>query len=279
MHFRAHVWRIATRPTLCLIFWDPPAGTPAASLGGVRPKLISALRRSFKVVAEIVVGLWLLYVIAVNGFFLLGGVEWLTAATDDVKISFRFAWTLWPGSFHATKLRVRGQDHNVQWLLELDQADATVRMSELLQKRFHATKVRGEGASFRFRHRVSPDRLRDPSTQLLPPIAGFEDPPVLRPPPPPTDPTALWTVHLEDVDVPVRELWFQQFRYDGPARARGRFRLRPALHLWVGPASLDLGGGKLRVGSARVADAFSGHIDCRVDPFDTRVPVGRQVFR
>ena len=78
----------------------------------------------------------------------------------------------------------------------------------------------------------------------LPQIPEFRGPAVFEswvPEPPLTDEEYnLWTVHLEGVDVGVREAWVQQFRYVGDGRARGKFRLRAARSLWVGPASLEL---------------------------------------
>jgi hypothetical protein len=89
----------------------------------------------------------------------------------------------------------------------------------------------------------------------------------------------LWTIHLEGVNVGVRELWVQFARFRGAAVAKGAFRLRPARHLWVGPASLEISGGNLSVGSEALASELRGSIECAVHPFDVRIPVGNEVFR
>jgi hypothetical protein len=89
----------------------------------------------------------------------------------------------------------------------------------------------------------------------------------------------LWTIHLENVDVGLRELWIQQFRYVGSGRASGAFRLRPARTLWVGPASLELSPGQLTAGGQEISPGLAGHVDCVVHPFDVRKPEGLAVLR
>ena len=76
----------------------------------------------------------------------------------------------------------------------------------------------------------------------------------------------------------VRELWSQQFRYQGSGRVRGAFRLRPAKHLWVGPAVLELDQGSLSVGGGALLMDLHARIDCTVLPFHVDVPVGMEVF-
>ena len=65
-------------------------------------------------------------------------------------------------------------------------------------------------------------------------------------PPPPLDEENynLWTIHVEDVDVEVREVWAQMMRYEGDAHVVGAFRLRPAKRVWVGPADLEFRDGR-----------------------------------
>jgi len=86
-------------------------------------------------------------------------------------------------------------------------------------------------------------------------------------------------VHIENVDVGVQELWAQMVRYQGEARVRGAFQLRPALNLWVGPAELRFDAGTVSAGSAEVLRDFRGSLTCTVDPFDVRTVVGMQPFQ
>lgn len=235
-------------------------------------------------VVGVVFGVEALYVVAANLALAFGGVQAAFASSGDVKADFTRAWSVWPGVIHVENLKVTIQDHNIQSLIGLDRAVVTVRLRELPKKVFHATRLRGTGVFFRFRNRVQPEDAGRPYVAALPPIPGMENPPVFEarvpPPPIPDAKYDLWTVHIEDVDVGVRELWVQQFRYLGKARARGKFELKPARHLWVGPeAVLDLSPGRLLVGpSTPFLDRFRGRITCTVHWFDVRIPSGREVL-
>jgi hypothetical protein len=117
----------------------------------------------------------------------------------------------------------------------------------------------------------------------LPPIPEFEDPPLrcADAPIPPLDEAHynLWTVHMEDVDVGATELWTQMFRYEGEARIRGAFRLRPAKRLWVGPAEATLTNGKLSTGPHDVLRGMEGTLTVKVDDFDTEPVHGMEPFK
>jgi hypothetical protein len=223
------------------------------------------------------------YVVAANAFLSLGGVQAMFDSTDQVKVDFRRAWSFWPGHVHAEGLRVTMQDRNVQFVLQIPSADVVVQLAELSRRTFHATSVRASGIVFRFRHRIQPESASLPYVAAYPPIPGFEDPPLREsgPPPPPLDEANydLWTVHVEDVNAGVNDLWAQMFRYVGEARVRGAFRLRPAKRLWVGPAELDFSGGTITTGGFDVLHDVTGKLSCTVDDFDTETSVGLEPFR
>jgi hypothetical protein len=232
--------------------------------------------------AMAVVGMGSIYPIAANLFLALGGVELMLASTDQIQVEFRSAWSLWPGFIHANGVRIHFQDRNVQMLLEVPRVEIAVRLWELGQRRIHATRVRATGVVLRFRHRIQPESAGLPYVAAFPPVPPFDDPALFEagPPAPPLDESHynLWTVQMEDVDVRVSELWAQMFRYQGEARARGAFRLRPAKRLWVGPAELDLLGGRLSTGPHEVLRAMEGTVTCKVDDFDVEPVHGMEPF-
>jgi hypothetical protein len=235
-----------------------------------------------KIAAAFLVSVAAVYLLAANLFLNLWfGV--LFAGTNSINVTLGRAWTLWPGDVHVRDVRVTFQDHNLQWSLDIARANVGLKLLPLVRQTFHATRVHGEGTVFRMRHRVEPWSLDQPAVAALTQIPEFPGPAVFEsrvPEPPLTDEEYnLWTVHLEGVDVGVREAWVQQFRYVGQGRARGKFRLRAARSLWVGPASLELEPGRLTAGSFVVSPALAGRVDCTVHPFDVRVPEGRAVFR
>lgn len=242
-----------------------------------------AAHRVVRGIVLVLVGLFAGYVTLANGFLMLGGIRLLTKGTNSVAIRFDSAWSLWPGVVHARGLAVTIQDHNVQSSMVFERADISLRMLELPRRVFHATRLRGSGLRFRFRHRVMPESASLPAVKALPPIEGFEDPPVfeaLAPEPPiPDDHYTLWTVELDDVDVHANEIWIEQFRYLKHARATGTFRLKPARRLWVGPAALTLDSGRVMTNGRDALADFGGRIECTVRSFDVRDASGLEVMR
>lgn len=251
-------------------------GTACAVRDGVRHKWWFRVIR-FALVTLVTAELG--YVATANAWLNWGGVQHALRATDDIRVTFRSAWTLWPGRVHVNEARILFQDHNLEWSLDAPRLDAELALIPLLSKTLHATRVRGEGLVFRVRLRVVAADAELASTLALPPIPEFRTPalvPAYVPAPPRTD---LWRVHAEDVDVGVVEIWAQQLRYQGVARAGGAFRLHAGQSLVVGPASMDLRSGQLRAGNRLLAGSLSGHVTCVVHPFFVNVPVGREVFR
>lgn len=247
-----------------------------------RPSRARRIRQILKWAFGALLGVYVLYVVAVNAF-LNFGFYLLFEGTNSVNATLGRALSFWPGTAHVRDARIVFQDKNLQWTLDIPSATVDVDLIAFTQRTFHATRVRGEGAAFRMRHRVDPWSLKDPTMAALTQIPEFPGPAVFEatvPEAPLTEATYnLWTVHLEDVDVGVSEAWVQHFRYVGGGRAKGKFRLRPARTLWVGPASLDLDGGRFTAGNHVISPKLSGRIDVVVEPFDVQVPTGLEVFR
>lgn len=234
-------------------------------------------------IAFAALALELLYVLAAAWFLNFDGLALAFAGTNQVNAKVGSGWSVIPGRAHVRNVRVTFQDKNLQFVITAERVSLVVHMSELLEHRFHGSHVHGEGLSFRMRHRVDPWSKNDPAVGTFPPIPEFAAPAVFEAfvpePPIPDDKYNLWTIHLDDVDVGVSEVWAQAFRYQGKGRAKGKFQLKPARELWVGPASLELEPGLLSAGGYRVAPGFHGRIDCIVYPFDVRPPVGMEPFR
>jgi hypothetical protein len=241
-----------------------------------------AERRSLRVLVVVLLVLVLAYPVVANVFLAIGGVQKAFEGNKTVQVDFRRAWSFWPGRVHVSDIHITMQDRNVQFELEIPSVDVTVRLGDLFDRTFHATRVRGSGVVFHFRHRISPASAGEPFVRDLPSIPGFEDPPLLEPGEPPAPPDEahfrLWTVQLENVDVEVRDLWIQMFRYQGKGRAIGAFRLRPTQRIWVGPAELRLERGRIDRGAREMADVIDGFVSCKVEDFDVQAVRGLDVF-
>jgi hypothetical protein len=229
---------------------------------------------------------WLLYVLAANVVLSPWAMAKIFESSIEIKLDRARAWSVWPGVVHARDVRLRMQDHNIEWVLEMKSAVLTLSLVDLIAHRtIHATRVRGDGAVFRFRSRVILTETGSPTVAGYPPVPPYDDPPVapayVASPPIPEAQYNLWTLFIEDVDVGVREAWLHEVRYvvdSVESRARGAFRLRPAKHLWVGPASLDLAPGELTIRGERLVAGATGRVDCTVTPFDVYEPRGKEVF-
>jgi len=258
-------------------------GSPSRAENSAASPALRRLRQLLKLVVFLLLGVELLYVIAANVFLNFKLLPLAFKSTNQVQATVSGGWTIIPERVHARNVRFTFQDHNLQFVINVDRAFLVVHLTELLHHTFHASHLRGDGVSFRMRHRVDPWSKHEPAVGAFAPIPEFPGPAVFEayvPEPPIPDATYnLWTIHLDDVDIGVKEAWVQAFRYQGRGRARGQFALKPARHLWVGPASLDLEPGLLSAGAYRVAPGLHGHIECVVHPFDVRVPQGMAVFR
>lgn len=226
-------------------------------------------------------GLELTYVLLAN--VILGTKRldaWVTGASPGLSLKVASGWTLWPGRVHVKRVELHFEDHNIQFAVSLDSAVVDIRLWQLPLKTFHLTRVRAEGVHYLFRHKVANTEGIERRLALYPKIAGFSDPPLFKEPkrPPLTDAEYdLWTVHLENVDAGVKELWFLEYRFTGKGRAKGGFRLKPERDARTDACSLTLDGA-LRVGEQTVASRLSGRIEATLDRHDPRQIKGAQIF-
>ncbi|MEI9935852.1 MAG: hypothetical protein WDO69_01380 [Pseudomonadota bacterium] len=228
-------------------------------------------------------GLELVYLVGANSFLNLGLLPLAFDSTNQVRATVSGGWSILPGHVHVRNARFTFQDHNLEFSIDMASGFMVLHLGELARHTVHASHLRGEGVVYRMRHRVDPWSKHEPAVGTFPPIPEYPAPAVFEayvPEPPISDADYnLWTVHFDDVDVRVSEVWVQAFRYQGKGRARGQFQLKPARTLWVGPASLDLDPGLLSAGAYRVAPGLHGRIDCIVHRFDVLPVQGMEPLR
>jgi hypothetical protein len=220
-----------------------------------------------RVLCVVAVG-WAVYLVAMNSLLRTRLLRnFVSSHTDALHIEYSSAWSILPSRIEARDLRIRGHDDNVEWILVLDRAAFEVTFADLVQKRFHARDVHGDGLSLRLRRRrpsFSPQ-----VAAALPPVPGRSDPPYSPPPsPPPTDAEYhLWSVWLEGVVADhVREVWIDTMRISGDMRVTGRWFFKPLRWLEIGPASVEAprldiawGGGQTLVSGATVSAVVTVH--------------------
>ena len=156
--------------------------------------------------------------LSIAGLYLLAGnvlllTPLLRKATnlkpEEFFLEYDRAYTLFPGNAHVKGLKLRFQDGNIQFRVTLDEVTVQIALFDLILQKFHATRVRGTGVSWRMIHKVMQIEGAEKRVAAFPVIEGFEGPPVQVPPPPgpPSSGDGLWSVRLDNVDVEVREVW------------------------------------------------------------------------
>jgi hypothetical protein len=205
------------------------------------------------------------------------------ASAEGFHLSYGRAYTLWPGRVQISDFALRVEDYNVQFEIAFDRAQVDISLSDLLVKRFRATRLEAQGTRFRMRHKllvVGDDAER---VAAYPPIQGFADPPYyvgVRPPSVSDEEAGeLWEVKVENVAADVNELWVMEYRFRGKAAVAGSFVVRPTRWVQVLPATLQLESGRLTLGDHVVAEQVRGSIDCRVPNYQIQATEGLEVMR
>ncbi len=206
---------------------------------------------------------YLSYLVLINVALNTGLVARIVnAAQQDMVLSVESGWSAWPLHLHLRNVRLRFEDANVQFSLHAARVETDIDVLAAADKTFHAYRVRAEGGSFWFRHKLDDIEGNARRVAAFPVIAGY-DPVPLRVPwtPPDTATEDLWVIRLDDVQAETLELWMMEFRFLGAARVSGSFELAPRRHLWIEDAQITFERGKLDLGEVEViAQEFTGQI-------------------
>jgi hypothetical protein len=225
--------------------------------------------------------------LAVGNWMLRSGVDrWLNRRPERFLIHYDAAWTVWPGVVHVRGFQIRGQTPSVQWWGSVDRGILWVRLWDLQDREFIAGPVQGEGVSFRLRRRADAPRKRTVTRRgLEPPIPGLSNPPARRPEElyprsPPRRRRDPWHIRLADITFDgVREIWLEEYRFAGKARAAGGFDLRLRRSFELDPTRLDVASGDLLLGERPILAAARGKIQGRIEPFSPAEHRGWDVLR
>jgi hypothetical protein len=191
---------------------------------------------------------------------------------EELFIDWDEAVSTWPGRVTVKNLSIRGSDPNVQWIVTLPEASLRYALGPLLRRTFVVTELRPKSVQFRIRQKLPPERVSDARVRALPPIPGFGDPPLrvegqVLPPPPPNP----FTIEVQDVATDAfDDIWFDGCRYRGPAKLRGRFRLKPGNRAQIGPASVVFDGGGVAVGETPAVKELSGTLEATFAEWDVQ---------
>jgi hypothetical protein len=271
-----------------------PLKTMAAAASTRWGSIVGTVRRGFSRrprwvrLAMIVLATLLGVELAVNLALNLGVSQPLLARLISVeprslRVDYRRAWSYWPALVFVRNVRVRVSDASLQWQVEVDEARVSIDLTALFRREFHVTELRAQGIGFRLRQKLDARAATESRVAPLPPIWGFEGPPLREAGPPAPDPTDaqydLWSIRIEKVDGRAKQIWVDEFHFEGDVHVTGAFFVRPKRQVWVGPANATFLAGSVFIGKEKLLDGTSGAIDCTVPPFDPRPPVGMEAFR
>jgi hypothetical protein len=238
------------------------------------------------IAAAAVAGLQLLYLVAVNVALKIAPRRYMTGHHEQLYLEWDHAWSPWYGRFYVRGFHLRFQDpDDVQLDLAVDRANADLSLASLIRRRITFRRIRAEGAAFRMVTKVSPEAAK----RLPKRVAAF--PRIQQPGFSPVkegggprqltqaDVDKLWRIELRDTVGALREIWFDEYRYQGPARVRGELVFEPHQSITVAPTSLRLDGGTLSAGGDVLASVVSAAIDASIPPTSDLRERPRRVIR
>lgn len=217
----------------------------------------------------------------------------LNGRSERMRIDYTAAWMLVPGQVRVYGLSIRNQGVGDQWLITADRATGLISLDQLRERRFHASEIRAEGVSLRYRLRLDAptrpgsekepvpnegeegeegevDVEAEPDTTMEPPIPGLVNPP--NPNPDLMYPRAVnpWLITLDDIQADVGEIWVGDYRLLGDADATVKLSSKgPFLDL---EGELSIGGMGANIGDMPVARDVTGKISLLVDGMDPSDP-------
>ncbi len=212
---------------------------------------------------------------------------WVNRHPEKIRFDWSSARSYWPGDLRVQGFQIRVILLTVQWSLSLERARAQVDFPALLDQRFLGRGLVAEGVVLHVRRLLASDGFRRKEA-VVAPIPGVEFTPrpldtevkailaaQVRPPP-----KRIWGVELPQAQAfGMREIWIDEYCYRGAAAAQGSLFLRPREQLDVRFTSLRAGPGEVKLGTQKVLNVRSAHLELGFPRVDTTVYRGSEVWQ
>ncbi len=211
--------------------------------------------------------------------------EWINRRPERMLIQYESARTFWPGIVHVEGFRIRSQTRTVQWWAAADRGVISIHLWNLNDREFITDFIKAEGVSFRLRRRAdSPRKVTITRKWLEPAIPGFSNPPAPAPeklyPPRPGKRRPPWHIRLAGMELEdVREIWIEEYRFGGQARAAGGFDLRVRERFELGASRLEVARGTVYLGGRPVLTGAKGRLSTEIERYSPARHRGWDVFR
>ncbi|MHB8873472.1 MAG: hypothetical protein ACYC8T_07265 [Myxococcaceae bacterium] len=193
-------------------------------------------------------GLCALWVVGVNA--LLASplpLRLLNGQPDSVQFQYTRARSYVPFVIHLEGFQLRVQDPAVQLHVTAERVSAFISPWTLARRHFRATGVRGEGLTVRLRRR--PQALAKTAPDL----------------------SKVFTVELLGLHLDhLREVWIDEYHFEGDVEVRGGFQLEPLQSLRLDRARLHVLRGAIRLRGGPLARLSEGTAEADLRQTDLR---------
>lgn len=232
----------------------------------------------------IALGMWALYLVVANWVLSSWLEHRLSRQPETQRLELGSAWTIWPGRVHVRGFRFRHAEEDLQLELGFERATLDVELFSLAERVLHVRSLDADGTTFRFRRLLDDPGAQPLRVRALPTFDGLPVEPRAQAEEEEDggDPSRLWSLRIEGIEASVRELWVDEFRYEGSGRITGAFWFAPDRELEIYDSRVTLGPAPLGFGRIEpIAQRIQGTIEGRVRRLDVSddAPGGWGVFR
>ncbi|MES2640254.1 MAG: hypothetical protein V4850_12245 [Myxococcota bacterium] len=218
--------------------------------------------------------------------FLNTGLETLlNRQPERLQMNWSYAWTWNARDVYVEGFELRVQGPLDQWWLTVDRATLTVGLRALLERRFQADDVHGDGVVLHYRSRVDQPAIpgRSPPTYVegvTAPIPGLENPPLSPPEEIYPPPVAPWLIALDGVEVEnIREMWLGDYRFLGTAQLGGEIIVMPGASLDLSTVTAEVLEGEIYVDGIPLVSDLTLEVEGGLEGVDPVTDAGTGMLR
>src|SRR5690606_16455465 len=159
---------------------------------------------------------------------------------------------------------------NVEMSISADEADLSIALHRLTQKRIHVNWVRASGVEYQMLHRVKDPKKSAARLAVFPDIPAFDRPAYYDAPRPPRSGKKLWSLRVNSIEAEARSAWIMEYHLQGKMLAKGAFYTDPQHEAAVLPCDVKISDGTISVGQEQIARDIQGALSFELAPFTVK---------
>ncbi|MCR9164025.1 MAG: hypothetical protein ACE37F_02005 [Nannocystaceae bacterium] len=223
-----------------------------------------------------------LWMLLLNLALMTGFVPWVVSGEhrmSTVRIRYDSAWVVWPTRVHVEGFELDIDAYRYQLHLDIPEGKVDVALLDLVQRRFHARSIQGEGVSGVFRFKAPEGKVSAERLAAFGPIEGMPEPVRMEGQPDLPSQEKAWGVQLDRVDGQFVDLWINELHFVGTdANLRGGLRSKSGNFFEVNGAHLDGTADELHIGGEVIATDWTNALAVDVAGYDPFSLTGRAVL-